>query len=80
MTPQKFNTANGSDSAYDGITAPLTISLHDELEFDIDLLKVSSNEQFLILLGNDILSDNEVYKFRGVKRDGHEGYLKFVLL
>jgi hypothetical protein len=38
---------------------------------------VSQNDNFLILLGNDILSDNKCYEFLGIDKVGSSGILKF---
>jgi hypothetical protein len=38
-------------------------------EFDVDEIRVSSNEGMLILLGNDILDENPCFKYLGCDKN-----------
>ena len=40
-------------------------------------IKVSSNPLFLVLLGNDILTENDSFQFEGIKKFANAGLLSF---
>ena len=57
----------------------ITIAWHPLLEFDVAILKVSNNGQFLFILGNDILSENGEFRFKGIENGWDYGLLTFYL-
>lgn len=49
------------------------------LEFEIPSLAVSSSETPLLLLGNDLLSENENFRFLGISNKGDRPALQFLI-
>ena len=76
-TSNSFQSVTGTESGYEGISRNITMAFHPMFEFDVDLVKVSQNDNFLILLGNDILSDNACYEYKGLKRKASDAKLRF---
>mgnify|MGYP003530396829 FL=1 len=55
----------------------VTLSWHPLFEFDVAHIKVSNNPQFLFIIGNDLLSENSMYRFDGITKSISESYLTF---
>ena len=72
-----FQGVSGNQEAYEGYVKDLTFTLHPRFEFDVDQVRVSSNDGFLILLGNDLLTTNACYKFRSLTKNEFVGELAF---
>jgi gag-polyprotein putative aspartyl protease len=72
-----FSGVNGVSEAYEGTATNVTFTLHDKLEFDVDTVRVSANDGYLILLGNDLLTDNMCYSYKGNLKDKFVGTFMF---
>lgn len=63
--PGTFSTADGTSATFAGKIDSATLALHPEFELKLAYLLVSPSNDYLFLLGNDILRHHPTFSFAG---------------